>query len=134
MSNIMNNEAKIAVVVEAIKSGDKLVKKSFAAEHNIDPRTLSRWMEKFSDDAKSIIDNEQKQNEKIKNTKRGGKPRNGRVLLVTTIIGELGVDAETSVIYQVALERATKEDMPTISKGSWYSIIHQIRKSIKGDS
>lgn len=132
MSNIMNNEAKIAVVVEAIKSGDKLVKKSFAAKHNIDPRTLSRWMEKFSDDAKSIIDNEQ--NKKIKNTKRGGKPRNGRVLLVTTVIGELGVDAETSAIYQVALERATKEGMPIISKGSWYSIIHQIRKNIKADS
>lgn len=53
-----NAVVQLNVVVIFIKAGKDVVKSKFAAERGISTRTLSRWIEKYSEEARQMIENE----------------------------------------------------------------------------
>lgn len=49
---------QVQVVVDFIKAGKDVVKSKFAAENGISRRTLDRYVEKYSEEARQMIENE----------------------------------------------------------------------------
>jgi hypothetical protein len=125
--NKLTTEAKVEIVVAALKKGDKLVKSHLAKEKGIDPKTLNRYMKQYHSEAKKRLEVKPASMP----TKRGGKPRNGRVSLILDSISKFGVDGKTAEIYKDALQKAEEQNMREISKYSWYSMIAQIRNNLK---
>lgn len=121
---IMNNEqqAKIVIVAKYLKASEDHSKASFARDIGISPRTLGRYVDRYSEEAKLLISREV-------NMSTTRKPRNERWDVLNAVFTEYGFDTPPKELFEKVNELSVKAGLEPITRKSFNTYITIARKA-----